>query len=110
MKVSELIKELELNIVAGADGLYNDVRGCYIGDLMSMAMAKVEEGNAWITIQTNLNVIAVATLKEASCVILADGCMPDENAKVKADAEEIPILTTEHTAYEMALRLGELNI
>jgi hypothetical protein len=38
-----------------------EIKGCYIGDLLSLAMAKVEEDNVWITIQTNLNIVAVAS-------------------------------------------------
>ena len=108
MKVSDLKEKLGLTLVAGVDS--GEVSGCYIGDLMSLAMARLEEGNVWITIQTNLNVVAVAALKEAGCVILADGAEPDADAKAKADAEEIPILISEKSAYTLAKELGALSI
>lgn len=110
MRVSELAKELELKIAAGEAGTDREASGCYIGDLMSLAMAKVEEKNVWITIQTNQNVVAVAALKEAGCVILADGFMPDETAAAKAEEEEIPVFSSRESAYELAKRLGELGI
>ncbi len=108
MNVAELKEKLNLTQVAGPEEI--EISGCYIGDLMSLAMARLEEGNVWITIQTNLNVVAVATLKEAGCVILADGVVPDSDAVAKADSEEIPLLTSEESAYTLAKGLGALSV
>lgn len=110
MKVMTLAEKLNCKVVSGGDGLNRSVSGCYIGDLMSLAMAKVEEENVWITIQTNVNVVAVATLKEAGCVLLAEGAMPDDTAKQKAELEEIPLLVSEESAYSLAKKLAELGI
>ena len=108
MKVSELKEKLNLTLVAGTEE--GEVSGCYIGDLMSLAMARLEEGNVWITIQTNLNVVAVATLKEAGCVILADGAIPDSDAVAKAESEGISLLTSKESAYTLAKGLGALSV
>lgn len=110
MTVTELCKELDLTVAAGTDGLENNISGCYIGDLLSLAMSKVGSDYVWITIQTNLNIVAVASLTEASCIIIADGFAPDENAVAKANAEGIPILTTEKDAYQLAASLAALGI
>lgn len=110
MKVSEIAEKLGLKITAGEAGRNKEVSGCYIGDLMSLAMAKVEEGNVWITIQTNQNIVAVSALKEAACVILAESSLPDATAKAKAEDEEIAILTSDKSVYELAKGLGELGV
>ena len=110
MKVAELAEKLDLKAAAGASGMDREVSGCYIGDLMSLAMARLEENNVWITIQTNVNVVAVSVLTEAGCIILADGVTPDAGAAEKAELEGIPILTSEKSAYELAKQLGELKI
>ncbi len=110
MKVAELIEKLNLKVCAGQSGAENEISGCYIGDLMSLAMTGVQENNVWITIQTNINVVAVSALSGAGCVILADGFMLDENAVHKAESEEMPILSSEMTAYELAKALGELGV
>lgn len=102
MNVSELSEKLGCEIVCGANGADNELKGCYIGDLLSLAMSKVQKGNVWITIQSNINIAAVATLTEAGCIIICDGFMPDDNTKKKADAEDIPILSSEKSAYELA--------
>ena len=110
MKISEIAAVLDIKPVAGSDGMDREVSGCYIGDLMSLAMSNLEEGNLWITIQTNLNVIAVSALKEAGGVILADGMMPDANAAEKADEEEIPVFSSPLSAYQLAKALAELGL
>ena len=110
MNVSELSEKLNIKFAAGADGEANDITGCYIGDLLSLAMARVEEGTVWITIQTNINIIAVASLQDAACIIIADGFSPDENTAAKANEEGIPILTTEKSAYEIAKALAEMGV
>ncbi len=110
MKVSELAKKLNLTYVSGENSFDREISGCYIGDLLSLAMAKLDIENIWITIQTNINVVAVASLKDASCVIVADGFHVDDDAKAKAEAEEIIILETEISAYEIAKKLVEIGI
>ena len=73
-------------------------------------MSRVREENAWITIQTNVNIVAVSVLAEGSCVILCDGQKPDDTAKNKADIEDIPLIITDKSAYEVAKELINLGI
>ncbi len=110
MNISQLIEKAGLSVAAGMEGLENEIKDCYIGDLLSLAMARVQEGTAWITIQTNINIVAVASLADAACIIIADGFAPDENTAQKADVVGIPVLTTEKTAYEVAKVLAELGV
>lgn len=110
MKVKELADKLLLTCATGNGGYENEISGCYIGDLLSLAMARVKEGTVWITIQTNINIAAVASLGDAACVIIADGFELDENTAKKAELEGITIFTTEMNAYETAKKLAELGI
>ena len=110
MKVSELKEKLCLKVAAGEGGLIKDANGCFAGDLLSLVMAKLEQDNVWVTIQTNINTVAVASLKDAACIIIAEGFMPDENTKSKADTENIPILVSEESMYSLCGKLWELSI
>lgn len=110
MKVSDIKDKLRLACAAGESGLEREVEGCYIGDLMSLAMTGVDEGMVWVTIQTNINVAAVASLSDAACVIIADSAIPDEATVTKANELGLPLLTTEMTAYETAKALASLGI
>ena len=54
MTVKEIAKELNLKFYTCEDvACRKEAHGCYIGDLLSFAMSKVEADNVWITIQTN---------------------------------------------------------
>lgn len=110
MNVRELADKLQLVSATGEGGYGNEVTGCYIGDLLSLAMARVKEGTVWVTIQTNINIAAVASLGDAACVIIADGFEPDENTAKKAEVEGITIFSTEMSAYEIAKGLAESGI
>lgn len=110
MKVLELADIIGGKISCGANGKEKEVSGCYIGDLLSLAMSKVQNSNVWITIQSNINIAAVATLTEASCIVICEGFEPDDNTKEKADVEDIPIIVSEKSAYELAKILSENGI
>ncbi len=110
MTAKELSEKLALTLAAGENGLGKQVDGCYIGDLLSLAMSRVESDNVWVTIQTNINVVAVSVLTDCACVVLCDGQEPDIQAKEKADVEGVPIFTTEKSAYQIAKELAMLGI
>ena len=70
MKVKELVEKLNLKVLSGENGLDRDIDGCYVSDLLSDVMGNAEMCNVWVTLQTHKNVMAIASLKEISLVIL----------------------------------------
>lgn len=110
MKVKEMAEKINLSLYTDEAFENREVSGCYIGDLLSLAMSSVCANDVWITIQTNVNVAAVAALTEAACVIIADGCRPDGAALERANEQGITILGSEKSAYELAKCLAELGI
>ncbi len=111
MTVSELAKELNFKVFSGEDiADTRNVKGCYIGDLLSLAMSKVQADNAWITIQTNMNIVAVSSLADGACVVIADGFAPDDMAIQKAQMQDVILLGSELSAYEIAVKFAELGI
>ncbi len=110
MKISELEKKLSLTLLTNAGYSDRDITGCYIGDLLSWVMGKVQSGNIWITIMNNINIAAVASLTDAACIILCEDVSADENILKKANDEGIIIFKSGKTAYELAsLISGELH-
>ena len=109
MTVADLQKALSLAAVSLPEG-DREVEGVYIGDLLSWVMGRAQSGNAWLTIMSNLNIVAVATLSDVSCIILCEGVTLDENVKNTAEAKGINILATDKTAYETAKCLAELGL
>ena len=107
MNVSDIVKNLDLKILTETD-TNRPVSGCYIGDLLSHVMGKATCGDAWITIMNNINIVAVASLTEAACIILSEGIGADEKVIEKADGEGIVILKSELTAYQLAVEISKM--
>ena len=109
MTVTELQSALSLTPVSLPEG-DREVEGVYIGDLLSWVMGRAQADNVWLTIMSNLNIVAVATLSDVSCIILCEGVTLEDSVKNTAEAKGVNILTTEGTAYETAKRLAELGL
>lgn len=105
MNISEIQKTLDLELVAGSKGMDRLVSGGYCGDLLSDVMGNSLKGEIWFTIQTHQNIMAVAVLKELAAIVLVNGQKPDEDTKTRADAEEIPILLSPLSSFELAGKL-----
>ena len=85
-----------------------EVSGAYIGDLLSWVMGRAPEDSAWLTVMGNINSIAVAVLADVSCIILVENSALDEEAKKKAEIQDVTILQTEENSYSLAVKLHEL--
>lgn len=101
MQVKELVEKLELTVLANGDEAA-EVTGGYSSDLLSWVMAHGVRGGAWITVQTHMNIIAVASLLDMSCIIIPEGIDVDESVLGKAAGEGISILSSAKTAYELS--------
>lgn len=109
MFVSELAKLLDAEIVT-ADVPDAEVTCGYTCDLLSWVMAKGKAGCAWVTVQTHLNVVAVASLHDMACIICPEGIEPEEASIKKASEEGIAVLKTGLTAYAACVRMGEAGV
>ncbi len=108
MLLSEVIERLGLKQVTTEIDDIREVTGCYIGDLLSWVMSKAQAGNVWITVQTNINILAVATLTDVSCIVVPENIVVDEPTVKKAEIQGINILSSSKTSYELACELAEL--
>lgn len=110
MKVNELAQKLDMKILSGKGSDIKDVTGVYVCDLLSWVMSHAEKGNAWITIHTHLNIVAVALLTEVSCIIIPEDIAVEENTIKKAEEEGIIILSSSLSAYELCYRMHKLLV
>ncbi len=108
MLLSDVAKKLELTPVTEDIDYSRDVNDCYIGDLLSWVMSKAQSGNLWITVMTNINIIAVATLTDVSCIVVPENIVVDEGTVKKANMQGINIFSSPKTSYQLAKELGEL--
>lgn len=110
MKLEEIVEKFDLEVVSGESNLNRDVEHGYVSDLMSDVIANAQEGDIWITLQVHVNIVAVASMKELSGIILIGGRHPEEPTLEKAKAENMPILISGLSAFEMAGRLYAAGI
>lgn len=110
MKLSELTRKLSLTVKAGSEKTDPDVTTCYCGDILSDVMSHAKEGSLWITMHTHNNIVTVAMLQSLAGVILVNNRHPEEDTMRKANDEDVLLLTTNLTAFEIAGRLYELGV
>lgn len=110
MTVSELKRALNLEAAAENAGMDNEITGGYVGDLLSWVMANLQSGHIWITIQGHINIVAVASLKEASCIIIAENAKAEETTISKANSQDVPILYSSMNSYELVKALVNMGI
>ncbi|MBQ6569169.1 MAG: hypothetical protein IJL87_02825 [Clostridia bacterium] len=85
-----------------------EIGGCYIGDLLSWVMGRAKADNVWITIMSNINIVAVAALTDCACIVLAEGVAADQKVIDLCNAKGVNLLGSELTAFELATRLAGL--
>ena len=105
MTVESLVKEIGLSVVC-MPSPEREINGAYVGDLLSWVMGKAEPDNVWITIMSNINIVAVASLVDVSCIILAEGVKPDEDALKAAVAKGINVWSSPESAYNIAVAIS----
>lgn len=107
MTVGQISEKLELKAVTVCDA-DRTAEGVYIGDLLSWVMGRASTDDVWITIMSNINIVAVAALADVACIILAEDVEVDEDVKLTAKEKGINIFTSSKTAYELATELSAL--
>ena len=105
MTVYELSQHSQFNVLTMTEP-EREINGVYIGDLLSWVMGKAQYDNVWITIMSNINVIAVASLSDVSCVLLAEDVTLDNEVLSTAKQKGINILSTPMSAYDAAIELS----
>lgn len=108
--INMICEKINGRVLAGADCLNKEVTGVYICDLLSWVMSHAKKGDAWITVMSHANVIAVASLLDLGCVIVPEDIEMDQDALKKADEEGIPVLATSMNAYEIAIVLRDMGL
>ena len=103
MTVQELIHAQLFQLKNAGDDLERDITMPFCCDLLSVAMGQAPSGSAWVTVMSNLNTLAVASLADVACVILAEDAQPDDNFLTKASVQGITVLVTEMPIFEAAL-------
>lgn len=107
MTTQELIDLGLFQVVNEGDDTDRDITSVFCCDLLSIAMGRAPSDCAWVTVMGNINTLAVASLADASCIILAEGVQLDEPAKAKAGMQGITVLRTDKPIFDAALLIHQ---
>ena len=107
MNVKELADKLGAEILTGDINLDREVKNGYVGDLLSWVMSKAQQNDAWVTIMSNTNIVAVAVLTDVACIVLSEGVSPEEATLEKAISQEVAILKTGLSSFDAACVIKE---
>ena len=110
MKVKELLTLIAAENLTPAADLEKDILCGYSCDLLSWVMKNGQEGMAWVTVQTHMNVIAVAVLAEMACVILPESIDMEQDVLDKAQAEGLCVMKTNLSSYEICGRMHAAGV
>ena len=106
MTVKELVESCGFEAVCLPEP-DREIEGGYCGDLLSWVMGRAKACTAWITIMSNINIIAVASLCDVSCVILSENVALDNGVKEVAESKGVNVLKTSLPTYEAALSIAK---
>lgn len=108
MTVQDLIDTGRFACVNRGNDTEREVTCVFCCDLLSVAMGRGKEDAAWVTVMGNINTLAVASLTDMSCIILAEGAEMDAVARDKAEKEGITVLRTPEPIFETALAVHRM--
>lgn len=107
MTVKELIDLNMFQLVNEGTDTDRRISKPYCCDLLSIAMSSAPADGIWFTVMANLNTIAVASLTETACIVLAQNTVLDETALAKAKVEGITVLATDLPVFDAAILVHE---
>ena len=108
--LKEIIEKLKLEPLSSVASLDRQVAGGYASDLLSCVIKGAAKDSVWVTIQSHLNVVAVASLIGLSGIIITEGNRPDIETLGRAENEGIVLMVTSKTTYTVVGELTSLGI
>jgi hypothetical protein len=109
MTVHDVIESLGAEVAVDGDRTRLVTSG-YACDLLSEVIAKAAPGSVWATIQTHINVIAVAAMVGISIVVVCDGRSCESDVVERAAKEHLTILYSRDSAYIVSGKLYTLGL
>jgi hypothetical protein len=111
MELDTIINKLNLAIYTiNERALSSSPTGGYASDLLSCVMAGAKQGNLWITLQSHINIVAVAAVLDLAAIIITEDAKPDATTLEKAQQQGITLLGSSESTYSIVGKLWELGI
>ncbi len=109
MTVNEAASILNAKVLTG--DRTREITGVYACDLLSWVISHAEQGDMWVTVMNNLNILAVASLTDVACVVISDDSQIEPELVARAEEKDICLLScalgTAPIVWKIANLLGE---
>lgn len=109
MKLKDILTLPECRVLAEGDP-QRQLSRVFCCDLLSIAMGKAPADGVWVTVMGNRNTLAVASLTDTACIVLAEGVSLDEGTLAKAEEEGIAVLSTDLPSFDIALEIYQAGL
>ncbi|MBS5398086.1 MAG: hypothetical protein KHY08_03035 [Lachnospiraceae bacterium] len=109
MKLKDILTLPECRVLAEGDP-QRELSRVFCCDLLSIAMGKAPADGVWVTVMGNRNTLAVASLTDTACIVLAEGVSLDEGTLAKAEEEGIAVLSTDLPSFDIALEIYQAGL
>ena len=106
MTVKELAAALNCKIICMPDG-DREITGGYAGDLLSWVMGRANSGDVWVTIMSNVNIVAVASLADPACILLSEGVELEADVIAKAESVGVNILGSKEDTFALCASIAK---
>ena len=110
ISLKDIIDKLNLEPLSSSREVDRAVEGGYASDLLSCVMKGAAKDFLWVTLQSHLNVVAVASLATLSGVIITEGNRPDSETVARAEKEGVVLLATPKTTFTVVGELTSLGV
>ena len=109
MKLKDILVLPECRVLSQGNP-EREISRIFCCDLLSIAMGKAPSDGVCVTVMGNRNTLAVASLTDTACIVLAEGVALDEDTLSKAAEEGIAVLSTEQPAFDIALKIYQAGL
>ena len=108
--IIDVITKLNLEVISAVKRGNDLVAGGYASDLLSCAMRGAKKDFLWVTLQSHVNVVAVASLLNLAGVIITEGNRPGPETIAQAEKEKVNLLLTPQDTFSIVGQLTLLGI
>lgn len=109
MTLQEITECLGAIVVSEGNG-HRSLTRATVGDLLSFVMGNCPEEAVWVTIQTHVNVAAVAVLKDVPLIVIASGRQASPELAERCRREDIGLLESGLSSFDLSGKLFELGL
>ena len=99
MQIKEIIRLLDADVLCGEDKLDIEIDSAFGTDMMSDALAFMDDKTLLLTGMTNSHVIRTAEMLDVECVLFVRGKVVPEDVVQMAKSQGMVLLATHKTLY-----------